>query len=546
MATTATGIDVGLRTSKAIRGQFKGGTFHATGFGISEHVVEQLGDGWEGFDPGFKPTKARIALTGRDVNVRYTRVPRVPDWQLRKLMRFEVAEIGDQSGAEVVSDFNLLPELPEVEGEDIVLLAMARESLLEEHMQGLAGLGGSLDCFSPSAIALYVAWSHYGVVEEDTVLIANIGHEHVDVVIARGPDLLFARSLTGGSKLFDDAISTRLSVSAARAEVLKRECATLLPGARYPSPNHERASHAAQAAAGQLLSLLQSTAMFAKSQLKIGSLKLDRVMLCGGGAALEGLPEYFSKGMGVRAELFDPFRVVDTSKLDAQSADDLESFRLESVVALGLATMSSSPDAYSLELLPQSVAARREFFGKTALLLAAAVMAISYLGWYVYDLQRDTEVIDAQGQALHRKLSRAKSTDGAAQRLLEENGELSLVVNELQTTAGMGEQLARTLEFFGESLPPDFWITRLSGDWRHDPEIGLNRDRDPAPLLSVRGRVRESAVTPTGQHQRLVGLLRQSLPNVRANDSIDRGNFSIDLTTFAPADPQDTEAEDAQ
>lgn len=546
MATTATGIDVGLRTSKAIRGQFKGGTFHATGFGISEHAVDVIGEGWEGFDPGFKPTRARIALTGREVNVRYTRVPQVPDWQLRKLMRFEVAEIGDQSGAEVASDFNLLPEMPEVEGEDIVLLAMARESLLEEHMQGLANLGGSLDCFSPSAIALYVAWSHYGVVEDDTVLIANIGHEHVDVVIARGPDILFARSLTGGSKLFDDAIAARLSVSASQAEVLKREYATLLPGARYPSPNHERASHAAQAAAGQLLSLLQSTAMFAKSQLKIGGLKLDRVMLCGGGAALEGLPEYFSNGMGVRAELFDPFRVVDTSKLAAQSADELESFRLESVVALGLATMSASSAAYSLEILPQKVSARREFFGKTALLLAAAVMAIAYLGWYVYDLKRDTQIIAAQGQALHRTLSRAKSTDSAAQRLLEENGGLSLMVNELQTTAGMGEQLARTLQFFGESLPPDFWITRLTGDWRHDEEVGLIRDGDPGPLLSVRGRVRESAVSPTGQHQQLVGLLRESLPGVRANDSIDRGNFSIDLTTFAPADPKETEEEDAQ
>ena len=45
-------------------------------------------------DPGFKVTSARVGLTGRGVNVRYTRVPRVPDWQLRKLMRFEVEEIG--------------------------------------------------------------------------------------------------------------------------------------------------------------------------------------------------------------------------------------------------------------------------------------------------------------------------------------------------------------------------------------------------------------------------------------------------------------------
>ena len=101
-----------------------------------------VAEAWAKSELGFKPTDARIGLTGRDVNIRYTRVPRVPDWQLRKLMRFEVDEIGGQSGTEVASDFNVLPPLPEIEGEDVVLLAMARESLLEQHAEGLAGAGG--------------------------------------------------------------------------------------------------------------------------------------------------------------------------------------------------------------------------------------------------------------------------------------------------------------------------------------------------------------------------------------------------------------------
>lgn len=544
MATTGTGIDIGLRSAKALRGQFKGGTFHASAFSVGEHDVERLEDGWAGFQPSFKPTNARVGLTGKDVNLRYTRVPRVPDWQLRKLMHFEVTEIGDQSGSEVASDFNLLPELPEVEGEDIVLLAMARESLLNEHIEGLGKAGGSLDSFSPSAVALYVAWTHYGVVQDDTVLIANIGHEHVDVVIARGPDLLFARNLSGGSKLFDDAIAQRLSVNAKQAEQLKREYTTLVPGARYATPNHERASRAAQGAAGQLLSLLQSAAMFAKSQLKISGLKLDRVMLCGGGSALEGLPEYLSNGMGVRAELFDPFRVVDTSKLEPEVADELEAFRLESVVALGLATMGSDKDAYSLEVLPAAVAKRRAFWGGSALLIAAAVLAVAYLGWFAFDAKRDAAAIGLRARSMNSRLSRAKSTDQATRELLDSNAELSKVVQEMQTTAGMGEQLARGLTFLGDHLPGDFWVTRLTGEWGQDVELGVERGADPRPMLEVRGRVRESAVAPTSQHQELVGLLEQNVPGVRVNHSIDRGSFSIDLTTFAP--PVAPAAEDEQ
>lgn len=545
MASNATGIDIGLRSAKAIRGQFKGGTFHASGFAVSEHAVDRIEDGWQSLDPGFKLGKSRVGLTGKDVNLRYTRVPRVPDWQLRKLMHFEVAEIGDQSGSEVASDFNLLPEMPEVEGEDIVLLAMAREGLLEEHSAGLAAAGGALDSFAPSAVGLYVAWTHYGVVQDDTVLIANIGHEHVDVVIARGPDLLFARNLTGGSKLFDDAIGQRLSVNPEQAEKLKREYASLVPGSRYATPNHERASRAALAAAGQLLSLLQSATLFAKSQLKIAGLKVDRVMLCGGGAALEGLPEYISGAMGVRAELFDPFRVVDTSKLDPESADELEAFRLESVVALGLATMASDPEAYSLEILPPAVAKRREFWGGNALLIAAAAMAVAYLGWFVYDAKRDTDVLGTQARTYTSRLSRAKGTDTATKELLEENAELEAMVAELHTTSGMGEQLARGLDFFGDQLPSDFWITRLTGELGHDPELGIERSAEPKPILEVRGRVRDSAVAPTGQHQELMGRLEENLPAMRINHSIDRGNFSVDMTSFAPAPEVPVEDEDA-
>ncbi len=162
MAKNATGIDVGQCTVQFLRGNYKGNTFHVTDFAIFDNPAKAgsadwLERGWAGADPGFKPTRARIGLSGKDVNVRYTRVPRVPDWQLRNLMRFEVAEVGDQSGTEVGSDFNLLPEMPEIEGEDVVLLAMARESLLSTHMDGLAEIGGQLDSFSPGAVALYNA-----------------------------------------------------------------------------------------------------------------------------------------------------------------------------------------------------------------------------------------------------------------------------------------------------------------------------------------------------------------------------------------------------
>src|SRR5262245_33260740 len=250
MARVVTGVDLGLRTAKFLRGSWKGNTLKVTAFAATPVRSKEIPEGWQAAEPGFKPTNARVGLTGRDVNIRYTRAPRVPDWQLRNLMRFEVEEIGGQSGTGVASDFNLLPPLPEIEGEDVVLLAMARESLLDAHLEGLKRLGGTLDAFTPNAVALYNAFLRFGVVGEETVLLANVGHDNVDVAIVRGPDLLFARNLTGGSRLFEEAISQRLSVSAEKAAEIKETHVSLDPAARFTEPSQEKASRAVLTAGG--------------------------------------------------------------------------------------------------------------------------------------------------------------------------------------------------------------------------------------------------------------------------------------------------------
>lgn len=535
MARTATGADIGLRTAKFLRGAWKGNTFHASDFAVVDHEDTDVAGAWERCDLPFKPRDARIGLTGRDVNIRYTRVPQVPDWQLRKLMRFEVEEIGEQSGSEVASDFNLLPNLPELEGEDVVLLAMARESLLEAHLAGLSGAGGTLDGFSPNALALYNAWTHFGVVEDETVMVASLGHENLDVILVRGPDLLFARNLSGGARLFDDAIAERLGVSAAKAEELKIELADLEPGARYRDANQEKTSRACLGAAGQLLSLLQSTVMFCKSQVKVTNLRVDRVLLCGGGAALKGLPKYLASGMGVPVDLFDPFRVVDTTGLAAEQAERLEHYKLEAVIALGLATMASDPQGYSVEILPARLRRRREFLGGTAWLLAAAALAVLFLGYQAWSLGTRKSAVESDVKQLEARLRRATSTDRRVRELLEENARLAEAGTQLAGVAGSGEQLARMLDGLQRVLPGGFWIDSLSSDWRSDERLRLTRDA-PQPVINLVGRAQEGTESIASQMQTFVERLRGSLPGVELvyQPSPSGDKFTLDLTLFAP------------
>lgn len=533
MAKTSIGVDVGSRTAVALKGAWKGGTFHVAGVAIGQNAVGDIGSGWASLGPDFKLSGARVAISGREVNVRYTRVPEVPDWQLRNLMRFEVQEIGDQSGTEVASDFNLLPRPPEIVGEDVVLLAMARESLLKEHLDGLEGAGGTIEAFSPASIALYNAFVRYGVVQDDTVLVANIGHEATDVVLVRGADLLFARNLSGGAGLFDEALMQRLDLDEVRAESVKIDHVDLAPGRRHASPENEKATRAVMAAAGQLMSLLQSSVMFCKSQVKISGLKLDRVLLTGGGAAIEGLPEYLSAGMGVAVERFDAFHVVDTSNLSEDDAHLLAEHELESVVALGLATMSSDEEAYSLEILPEAIAKKREFLGGTIWLIATAVLALAFLGYKAYHLSGQLGEWETLRTRFEGTASRAKRVHNATEDLVAENAQLARRLEELHALGGSGEQVARTLALLDDHMPADFWVKRIESSFAVDDDLGVERGEEK-PILTVRGEAREGTQSATVQFQGLVDALREALPTAKINPSFDQKSFTIDMTLFEP------------
>jgi len=536
MAKTCTGVDIGSRTAIALKGSIKGNSFAVTGFAVGATRTGGA-QGWaalaEALD--FKPGAARVGLTGPELNVRYTRVPRVPDWQLRKLMRFEVEEVGGTSGSEVASDFNVLPELPEIEGEDVVLLAMAKESMLEEHMHGLEAAGGKFEAATPNAIALYNAWLRFGVILDDTVLVANIGHENIDVIIARGHDLVFARSLGGGSKLFDEALAGRFSVPLGKAEKLKMEMVDLTPGAHHKDAQFEKASRACMGPAGQLVGLLASTVMFSKSQVKLANLSLDRVMICGGGAALEGLDRYLSNGMNVPVERFDPFGVVDISGLAPEAAALLEDHALESVVALGLATSASDPAAYSIEIIPEAVEKKRAFVGGTLFLVAATLVAVAYLAWYAVGFNTQLDTLEKRTTVAANKYRTANRAHTKAAAFVEENEKLAARGIELFATAGAGAQFEHIVGALQSATPKDFWVTRLVAETASDDDLGVARS-DMRPIVRIEGQTREGVERTNERFDEMVMALQDALPTAMLKDSLSPGgeHFVIEMTDLAP------------
>lgn len=515
MARSVLGVDIGATGIRAVAGSAKKDVFKLEGYFSVPFE--------EGAEPDFAAAgrelaallknakisgSGRFGLTGRDVVLRYTQVPPVPDWQLRQLMDFEIKELAEQSGESLAADFNLIPVASDVGSDDTVLLALAKPAILESHGQVVAHSGVALDGFTPNAVALLNAYRKAGA-EDGTTLILNVGARNTDVAIVKNGDLLFARNQTGGGDLFDEALAASFNVSKTKAQQLKHEMADVAP----PDPNRKKASsaqaekvnRALAGAIGQLFSMVQSSVMFAKTQTGQNEVKLDRVMLCGGGGLLNGLDRYLEQNLGVPVKRFDPFDAIDLGTAGGDIEEPEE--RAAAVVALGLALTSAFPNSYTIDILPESAKKARRFKERTVFVILAVVVAVLALGIYAYRAQTDFEAAssDLRTHASEFDKLNKRKADSEQKTKLREETSRRLVALEEHSVIGLGA--TRTLALMQKYLPPDLYVTSITSPRVKDPVLGIVGD--PRPVLVVKGEGREGAEGIASTFNRFVEALIQ-------------------------------------
>lgn len=411
MATTGLGVTIGNHSLRAVKMRKKG-----DGYVVQRVFADRLNDetrpvaGRALAARGLRGTPASVGLTGRDVIIRYSQVPPVPEWRLRNLMKYEVDEVGSQSGGDVSADYRKL-NLPDPEGErddDTILVALARNVYLDRLIGSCSsgGLGVAGTC--PNSVALFNAFAvNATYTEDETCLLVNIGAKDMDIAIQRGGELLFARNATPGGQAFTDAIQQAFNTSASKAEQMKISKADVTPRgqAKYPDSTSEKVANAIMGVAGQLASLVQSTLMIARAQAKLPDLKVDRVLLAGGGSSLKGLDLYLKQAMGVPVEHLDPFAISDLSGLGEEEREMVERAPHEFAVAVGLAQARLDPLAFPLEVLPVALKRRREFLTKGVFAAGAALVALGIL----VVIYQGRAAAAADGSAALRKLKRSRA-----------------------------------------------------------------------------------------------------------------------------------------
>ncbi|MBI5369334.1 MAG: pilus assembly protein PilM, partial [Planctomycetes bacterium] len=296
------GLDVGSYAIKALRVRRKGGRLQVTG--LARTRVNTLAEGGAadaratvgeplarlagaaGLAGG-----ATVGITGRELNLRFTLIPPVAPDQLRTMMEHEVIQIAGKSGGQVYVDHVGL-EYPWKPLPVPMIVALGKSAYVEERMALFKSGGIAVRELAPNSLALFHA--HRAIAGAaglpGTSLLVDVGAENVDLVLVRDGRLVFARNVSGGGRVFTEALAGTLKTAPAKAEEMKlREGSLTAAGS-------EGVRMALANAAGQLQSLLSSSINFAKTQTQLPDLAPERIVVSGGGARGAGRQPPPAKG----------------------------------------------------------------------------------------------------------------------------------------------------------------------------------------------------------------------------------------------------------
>ncbi|MFN7590316.1 MAG: pilus assembly protein PilM [Planctomycetota bacterium] len=429
-------------------------------------------------------------LAGRDMTLRYSQVPPTPDWQLRNLMELEIQDLAQQSGGALSADYNLLPQQDAEAGVDTVLLALAKDEALDRLQDEVKRSNGSVAAFVPNCTALYNAFLKCGPVEADAVVcLVNIGHTTMDLAIVKGTDLLFARNLGTGTKVLDDAIASAFNVSERKAEALKKDLLDLDPQSRgrYASGQAEKVTMAAAGGASSISAAIQSSLSFCKAQTKLADLRLDQVLLAGGGARLRGLRAFLREALRCPVELFDPFANADLSALPPTDAEQLQAMRHEAAVALGLAVGRLDDSLYAIEILPEAVKKRLRFQQRTVWNLVAGLLVVVVLVLQFLHRKNEVKAVEEANQQAKIRINAANKVHDRAVEAIEASKVERAVVEHLTTVVQPMHGLLRVQRAVVANLPPELWIQKLEAKSGSGAASSGSKKRDPI-VVEVAGK----------------------------------------------------------
>jgi len=315
------------------------------------------------------------ALGGEAAMVRYLSFPFVDPRKIAPVVGYELEGQIPYELDEVVFDHVIL-ERSNVDGHPSarVVVAAAKIDRAQALVDRLHGAGLDPDPLTVEPMAYgYLGGSNDEMGQSEAVAVLDVGHRSTNLTILHDGRPLFIRTLSRGGGHVTDVIASRFNLPRQEAERIKHADGMVpLPGQDLDGPRSDLAGAVLDALKLWDLGIRQ-TLSAVRSEL---GQDLDRVVLCGAGSTLRGLPYHV-------ADLFG----VGLSQVVRPNLEMLGGGEPQMALAVGLCYLAAQhrQDALNFRNGPLASASSHSLIRDKALVFAtAAVIALGLLvtnGW---------------------------------------------------------------------------------------------------------------------------------------------------------------------
>ena len=245
------------------------------------------------------------------------RMPLMEEKELKSAVLFEAENYIPLPMEQVYLDFEVIPSLSGPSDKIEVLIAALPKKIIDSYVEAIRGAGLFPKALEVESQSIARALVKNGV-SSFPVLLIDLGATRTSFIIFSGCSLRFTSSISVSSQGFTKAISNALKVSLTEAENLKLkwgiEGAFGIEEEKKLEVQNQR-KQVFEALIPSLTDLAEQIRKYIdyyQSHTKENNLSRDKreiskIILCGGGARLLGLPEFLSSQLKIPVELGNPW-----------------------------------------------------------------------------------------------------------------------------------------------------------------------------------------------------------------------------------------------
>lgn len=258
-----------------------------------------------------KKQEVILAISDPMIIYKELRLPFMPKDELAKVVYLQMERSDASLLKNAIMDFCVITASADEKGVknlDLIVV-IAPYEIIEEYVSCVQGRG-----FKPVGIGLklfaitdYFRLNHKELLTDITALI-NIGSQKTITIIMKEGEICFVRHSALGGSNFTRAISEDLEVDYNKAEELKIQYGIT----EEPVEEQERrVSFAIRPILEQFLVEIECS--FGYFAQKFSKARVNKIFLCGGGAALKNVANFLTKETKMSVEVFDPLKGIKQS-----------------------------------------------------------------------------------------------------------------------------------------------------------------------------------------------------------------------------------------